>query len=211
MDYLEAARSCLGRKDYAGYLANAQKHYQQTGLPEHRREVEKAEKAVKLHREITDFLKKDASDYYAVLGVPKTASQADIKSAYNTLIMRFHPDRTGMQESSAVSGMIQSAYTTLGNPDKRKRYDMSTSSRPFSTASQRSASVDDVIPNVFFTSFYSNSHQGSFVHDPHDLYQHLYSHMYSRFSRPPQRPDASPTEQKVAAFLIVIILIFLAM
>lgn len=59
-------------------------------------------------------------DYYATLGVPKNASQEEIKSAYRKLAAKHHPDRGG---NTASFQKIQEAYETLGNADKRQMYD----------------------------------------------------------------------------------------
>ena len=64
-------------------------------------------------------------DYYSILGVPKTASDDDIKKAYRKLAMQFHPDKNPGKEKWANEKFkeINEAYGVLGNPDKRKQYD----------------------------------------------------------------------------------------
>ncbi|ADM12430.1 DnaJ-like protein [Encephalitozoon intestinalis ATCC 50506] len=210
MDYSEAARSCLSRKDYSGYLENAKKQYELTGSPEDKREMEKATRTLSLHKDIEAFLKKKSEDYYDILGVPKNATQAEIKRAFNTLIMKFHPDKTGMDESSAVSGIIQNAYSTLGNPEKRRKYDMAREAPTF-RASPRFSTPEDVMPNVFFNAFHSQGYQESFVYS-NDFYEYLYSQMYRRFDhrrRPPTAND--PDTQKILTFLVIIMLVLMAM
>lgn len=59
-------------------------------------------------------------DYYSVLGVPKGASDDEIKKAYRKLAMKHHPDRGGDQTQFQK---IQEAYATLGDPQKRQEYD----------------------------------------------------------------------------------------
>jgi curved DNA-binding protein len=63
-------------------------------------------------------------DYYKTLGVPKAASQKEIKAAYRKLAHRYHPDKNpGNKEAEARFKEINEAHEVLGDPDKRKRYD----------------------------------------------------------------------------------------
>jgi len=62
-----------------------------------------------------------AKDLYDVLGVPKNASQDDIKKAYRKLAHQHHPDKQGGDASRFKE--INEAYQVLSDSDKRKRYD----------------------------------------------------------------------------------------
>ena len=64
-------------------------------------------------------------DYYAILGVPKTAAEKDIKSAYRKLARKWHPDQnpTNQHEAEEKFKDIQEAYEVLGDAEKRKKYD----------------------------------------------------------------------------------------
>jgi curved DNA-binding protein len=59
-------------------------------------------------------------DYYQILGVPRTASQDEIKKAYRKLAMKHHPDKGGNEEKFKE---ISTAYDILSNPEKRSEYD----------------------------------------------------------------------------------------
>src|SRR5512146_2635775 len=63
-------------------------------------------------------------DYYAVLGVPRTASQAEIKKAYRKLARQHHPDKKpGDKTSERRFKEVNEANEVLGDPAKRKQYD----------------------------------------------------------------------------------------
>jgi DnaJ-class molecular chaperone len=63
-------------------------------------------------------------DYYEVLGVPRTATQKDIKSAFRKLARQYHPDVTGNDpEATRKFKEINEAHEVLADPEKRKRYD----------------------------------------------------------------------------------------
>ena len=65
-------------------------------------------------------------DYYQILGVPKTAAEKDIKSAYRKLAKKWHPDANPNNQKEAEDKFkeIQEAYEVLGESDKRRKYDM---------------------------------------------------------------------------------------
>jgi molecular chaperone DnaJ len=64
------------------------------------------------------------ADFYAVLGVPRDASDDDIKQAYRRLAMQWHPDRHGgSKEAEEKFKEITEAYDVLREPQKRAAYD----------------------------------------------------------------------------------------
>src|SRR5256886_16069150 len=63
-------------------------------------------------------------DYYAVLGVPASATQEEIKKSYRKLAAKHHPDKNPNDPKAAETFKgISEAYQTLGDAEKRKQYD----------------------------------------------------------------------------------------
>ena len=63
-------------------------------------------------------------DYYEILGCERNASEQEIKSAYRKLALKYHPDRNpGDKEAEERFKEAAEAYSVLGDPEKRQRYD----------------------------------------------------------------------------------------
>lgn len=64
------------------------------------------------------------SDYYASLGISKSATEAEIKKAYKKKAMEYHPDRNKWDKNAEQKFKeINEAYQTLGDANKKKNYD----------------------------------------------------------------------------------------
>src|SRR3954469_15130982 len=62
-------------------------------------------------------------DYYATLGLPRNASEEDIKKAFRRLARQYHPDvAKDKKTAEAKFKEINEAYEVLSDPEKRKRY-----------------------------------------------------------------------------------------
>jgi molecular chaperone DnaJ len=63
------------------------------------------------------------TEFYALLGVARDATETDIKKAYRKLAMEYHPDRNSAPEAEARFKEITEAYEVLRDPQKRAAYD----------------------------------------------------------------------------------------
>jgi curved DNA-binding protein CbpA len=75
------------------------------------------------------------TDLYKLLGVPKEATQDDIRKAHRELVRRYHPDANlGDHSSEEHFKEVQRAYEVLSDPEKRREYD-----RRLNTSARRSS------------------------------------------------------------------------
>ena len=63
------------------------------------------------------------TDHYSALGVPSSASTADIKTAFRRLAAHYHPDRNASPDAPARFRLVQTAYEVLSDDAKRQAYD----------------------------------------------------------------------------------------
>ena len=66
----------------------------------------------------------DKRDYYEVLGLQKGASEDEIKKAFRKMAIKYHPDKNpGDKEAEEHFKEVNEAYSILGDPEKKKKYD----------------------------------------------------------------------------------------
>jgi DnaJ family protein B protein 6 len=67
----------------------------------------------------------ESDDFYEVLGVSRSASDADIKKAYRKLSLKYHPDKNPNNKEAAeeIFKKVSFAYGILSDKDKRRTYD----------------------------------------------------------------------------------------
>jgi len=62
-------------------------------------------------------------DYYEILGVDKSATESELKSAYRKLALKWHPDKNKDEGAESKFKEINEAYEVLSNPEKKAKYD----------------------------------------------------------------------------------------
>lgn len=138
-------------------------------------------------------------DYYEILGVTKTATAADIKSAYRKMALKFHPDKNKAPDAEANFKEINEAYQVLSDAKKRQAYDQ------FGHAAFDPAAGAGMGGNPFgggfqsgpFTWSYSttgqgqNPFEGADFGDPFEIFESFFGG--AGFARAPRRPRYSLT------------------
>ncbi|KAK4512913.1 Origin recognition complex, subunit 1 [Mucor velutinosus] len=116
----------------------------------------------------------EGNDYYEILGVPKNASEAEIKTAYRKKALKCHPDRNKDKSAKQQFQQIGEAFEVLGDKNKRRQYDRETAGgkRSFGT----SVNAEDTFAHFFSGSgstayFSTNGTSGN----PEDLFSHFFS------------------------------------
>lgn len=88
-------------------------------------------------------------NFYKILGVTEKSTDDEIKRAYRKLQMKYHPDKTnGDRDMMQMSQKINEAYETLGDPEKRRHYDM-TRNNPFFQQMNDDVDIGDIFSAFF--------------------------------------------------------------
>mmetsp|Transcript_33340 Transcript_33340/g.95659 ORF Transcript_33340/g.95659 Transcript_33340/m.95659 type:complete len:498 (+) Transcript_33340:162-1655(+) len=136
-------------------------------------------------------------NYYNILGVPRTANDAEIKRAYRNLAKRFHPDANPDMDTTAIFQQLNRAYEVLKDRDLRAQFD-TFGSNGIGTSFSSDDSVraknirrpDEVYYNSYSSPF---SRQQS---PPHPGHHHHHNHHYHHPQQPPPPPPPPPSSPR---------------
>ena len=94
-----------------------------------------------------------SDNFYTILGISENATKDEIKKAYRSLQMKYHPDKNnGSEEAAVMSRKINEAYEILGDDEKKQEYDNSRNN-PFMRMNTMGGGAEprmDDILNMFF-------------------------------------------------------------
>jgi DnaJ-class molecular chaperone len=111
---------------------------------------------------------------YDALGVPRTATDDEIKRAYRKLSLKYHPDRNGgNEESTKMFQEISHAYDVIGDRRSRMQYDAELDGAPFGRGGGgHPAEFQDI--NELFSMLFSGGHGGGV---PPNAEMHFFTNM----------------------------------
>ena len=125
------------------------------------------------------------SDYYQILGVPRTADQKDIRSAYRRLARQYHPDVNGGEKTSEEKfKQINEAYSVLSDQEKRRKYDRYGDNWAHSDQMDEAATRARHGGGFQWTGMEGNDPSSAFGVDGAGIFEGLFGNVRQRVHRP---------------------------
>ncbi|XP_004586526.1 dnaJ homolog subfamily C member 18 isoform X4 [Ochotona princeps] len=162
---------------------------------------------------------KKCRSYYEILGVPRNASDEELKKAYRKLALKFHPDKNCAPGATEAFKAIGNAFAVLSNPDKRLRYDEYGDEQVTFTAPQ-ARSYDyyrdfeaDITPEELFNVFFGghfptgNIHMFSNVTDDTQYYRRRHRHERTQAQKEEEEEEKPQTTYSAFVQLLPVLVI----
>jgi len=136
-------------------------------------------------------------DYYDILGVTKTATDIELKSAYRKKALEFHPDRNKSSDADTKFKEVNEAYEILGNKEKRTAYDQFGHSAFDPSAGNPFSRTGSSTGGPFNYTYYSSGSPGDFsdvfggFSDPFDIFESFFGGASSFGRSRPAKPHYS--------------------
>ncbi|OIR59055.1 MAG: DnaJ-class molecular chaperone with C-terminal Zn finger domain [Amphiamblys sp. WSBS2006] len=123
-----------------------------------------------------------AKNYYSLLGVPQTASTAEIKRAYKEKALKHHPDKnmSNQEEASRMFASLQEAYAVLSDERKRNRYDLTLEVKHKQQTSRKQQDTTDHIERELHS--YLKKEPFSGFSDTPDGFYSVYGALFTRLA-----------------------------
>ncbi|MBF0378575.1 MAG: DnaJ domain-containing protein [Desulfamplus sp.] len=115
-------------------------------------------------------------DYYKILELDKNATQPEIKKAYKTLAIKYHPDRNPDDiNASEKMAALNEAYAVLSNPEKKREYDILRERFGEDAAGRfrQSNSYDDILKNSDLEKIFQEIAEGFGIRGLNELFSNV--------------------------------------
>lgn len=149
--------------------------------------------------------------YYQILGVKKSASQAEIKDAYKKLMKKYHPDIYKGDKAFAEQKAkeINLAYDVLSNPSSRIAYDEEINPEPkYQYTPPKYTSAEDYYQKSSYTNYYNNN--PNYYRNTSSTYNNVhngFSEMHNNFSSSVMKSlSKMKLIQKIILFLLILLI-----
>ena len=110
-----------------------------------------------------------SDEFYKILGLPKSASDQEIKKAYRKMSLQYHPDRNSTPDAEEKIRKINEAYETLSDENKRREYDMGASAHGFPFPGGNGQDMGDI--NNLFSMLFGGGFPGMGMHPGMNIHQ----------------------------------------
>ena len=125
-------------------------------------------------------------NYYDILGISKNATSDEVKKAYRTLALKYHPDRNKAKDATEKFKEISHAYEILSNTQKRQIYDQTGNEAFKERGQEQKKSSQEESPYNYPYQGDTNTQGFSGFNDPNDIFEQFFGGASPFSSRQPR-------------------------